>query len=90
MSKLSFKEFMKLSEKEKCKKYKDLSDNDKFLARISQPLSPIVIPEEELTKEQKEKIKKMKEDAKTLEEMEKFAEKHIAKLKEMRKNDKRT
>ena len=89
MSKLSFEEFMKLSEKEKCERYKDLSNHDKFLARINQPISPIVIPEDELTEEEKEKIKEMKNDTKSLEEMEKFAEKHIAKLKEMRnKNNK--
>ena len=89
MSKLSFEEFMKLSEKEKCEKYKELSNHDKFLARISQPVTPRIIPEEELTEEEKEKIKEMKNDTKSLEEMEKFAEKHIAKLKEMRnKNSK--
>ena len=85
MSKLSFEEFMKLSEKDKCERYKDLSNYDKFLARINQPITPKIIPEEELTIEKKEKIKKMKNDTKSLEEMEKFAEKHIAKLKEMRK-----
>ena len=90
MTKITIEEFMKLSEKEKCEKYKDLSNHDKFLARISQPLSPRVIPEDELTEEEKEKIKEMKNDTKTLEEMEKFAEKHIAKLKEIRKNKRKS
>ncbi len=85
MSKLSFEEFMKLNEKDKCERYKDLSKHDKFLARISQPITPKIVSQEELTEEEKEKIKKMKNDTKSLEEMEKFAEKHISKLKKMRK-----
>lgn len=85
MSNLSFEEFMKLSEKEKCERYKNLSEHDKFLARINQPITPKVVSEEELSEEEKEKIKIMKNDTKTLEEMEKFAEKHISKLKKMRK-----
>lgn len=36
MSQLSFKEFLKLSEKEKCERYEELSEHHKFLARISQ------------------------------------------------------
>ena len=84
MSKLSLEKFMKLSEKDKCKRYKDLSDHDKFLARISQPITTTIISEEELNEEEMKKIQKMKSDTKTLEEMEKFAEKHISKLKEMR------
>ena len=47
---------MKLSEEEKCKRYKDLSNHDKFLARINQPITPIIIPDNELTKEQLEEV----------------------------------
>jgi len=36
MSEISFEEFLKLSEKEKCIRYKDLSNHDRFLARMSQ------------------------------------------------------
>lgn len=32
---LTFKEFQQLSTKEKCKRYGELSDHDKFLARIT-------------------------------------------------------
>lgn len=38
MSNLSLEEFNKLSEEEKCDRYKELSDHDKFLVRISTPL----------------------------------------------------
>ena len=89
MKKISFEEFMKLNEQEKIEGYKDLSNHDKFLARINQPISPTVISKDELTEEEKEKIKEMKSDTKTLEEMEKEMDKHILKLKEMRKENKK-
>lgn len=38
MHNLTYEEFLKLSSKEKCIRYKDLSDHDKFLARINAPL----------------------------------------------------
>ncbi len=53
MSDLSFKEFQKFTEKEKCEKYKKLNNHDKFLARISQPLRGIVTGKSKVTKEEK-------------------------------------
>lgn len=35
MAKLSFEEFMKLSDKEKCIRYKDMNDYDRFRARVN-------------------------------------------------------
>ena len=52
MSKLTFKEFLKFSEKEKCIRYKDLSEHDKFLARMTRPTK-------ELTEEEKNEIAKL-------------------------------
>lgn len=38
MNKLTLQEFNKLTEKEKVERYKDLSDHDKFLVRLSMPI----------------------------------------------------
>lgn len=38
MAKLSFEEFMKLSDKEKCIRYKDMNDYDRFRARMTEPI----------------------------------------------------
>ena len=53
MDSLSFKEFCKLSEEEKCKQYKNLSNHDKFIARMSQNPSGEVVENEEITEEEK-------------------------------------
>lgn len=53
MDRLSFKEFYKLSEEEKCKQYKNLSNHDKFLARMAQPPGGEVVGYEEVTEEEK-------------------------------------
>ena len=53
MSNLSLKEFNKLTEKEKCEKYKDLSEHDKFLVRISMNPGMEVVGHQEVTKEEK-------------------------------------
>lgn len=53
MSNLPFKEFNKLTEEEKCKKYKDLSDHDKFLARISMNPGVEVIGTSKISEESK-------------------------------------
>lgn len=53
MSNLPFEEFNKLTEKEKCKRYKDLSDHDKFLARISMNPGVEVIGTSEISEEDK-------------------------------------
>ena len=36
---LTFKEFQKLSIKERCERYKEMNDHDRFLARISQDIT---------------------------------------------------
>lgn len=54
MSNLSSKEFNKLTEKEKCGKYKDLSEHDKFLVRISMNPGMKVVGHKEVTKEEQE------------------------------------
>ena len=78
MSKLSFKEFLKLSEKEKCERYEELSEHHKFLARISQNAGARVIPEEEMTEDEREQLRKMRENVET----EEFKEEEI-RFKEM-------
>ena len=77
MSKITITEFMKLSTEEKCKRYEDLSDDDKFLARMTdQSLGGTEITGTfEMTEEDKEDLEKMEK------EMDKF----IIKLKEIRK-----
>ena len=87
MSQLSFKEFLKLSEKEKCERYKELSNHHKFLARISQNSGVEVISYKNLTKEEKELLKKEMEKVKDEEfkkEEEKFNE-MLEKAKKKRK-----
>lgn len=63
MVKISYDEFMKLSDKEKCIRYKDMDDYDRFRARVTQDWGKqIIVGEIEMTKEQKEiNSKKMKE-----------------------------
>ena len=56
MSKLSLKEFNKLSENEKGDRYKELSEHDKFLVRISMPIGGEVIGYRELTEQEKDII----------------------------------
>lgn len=53
MSNLSFKEFNKLTKKEKCERYMDLSDHDKFLVRISMNPGVEVIGTSEISEESK-------------------------------------
>lgn len=53
MSNLSLKEFNKLTEKAKCKRYKDLSEHDKFLVRLSMNPGVEVIGNEAVTEEEK-------------------------------------
>ena len=53
MDSLSFKEFCKLSEEEKCKQYKNLSNHDKFIARMSQNPGGEVVGYEEVTEEER-------------------------------------
>lgn len=53
MSKLSLKEFNKLSDNEKGDRYKELSEHDKFLVRISMPIGGEVIGYRKLTEQEK-------------------------------------
>lgn len=55
MDNLSFKEFCKLPKGEKCKQYKNLSNHDKFLARMSQNPGGEIVGYEEVTEEEKKR-----------------------------------
>jgi len=56
-NKLTFEEFMKLPEKEKGEAYKNLSKEDKFKARLSQPVGGRTIGYVEYTDEERIKNK---------------------------------
>ena len=77
MSKITIEEFMKLSAEEKCKRHEDLSDNDKFLARMTDQS----LGDTEITGT----FEMNEEDKEDLEKMEKEMDKLIIKLKEIRK-----
>lgn len=87
MSQLSFKDFLKLSEKEKSERYEELSEHHKFLARISQNAGARVIPEEEMTEDEREQLRKMRENVET-EEFREREKKFNAMLEEARKKRK--
>ncbi len=87
MSQLSFKEFLKLSEKEKCERYEELSEHHKFLARISQNSGAKVILEEDMTETEREQLKKMREIGET-EEFKKEQKKFDEMLEKARKKRK--
>lgn len=53
MSNLTLKEFYNLTEEEKGERYKDLSNHNKFLARITQPMKAIVVGTSEISEESK-------------------------------------
>ena len=59
MSSLSFEEFNKLSEEEKCKQYKNLSNHDRFLARTAQNPGGEFVGHEEVTEEEKKWAEKL-------------------------------
>lgn len=59
---MKFEEFIKLSENEKVKEYKNLSDHDKFLARISSVEITETIEHSELTSEEKEAARKRRKN----------------------------
>lgn len=91
MSQLSFKEFLKLSEKEKCERYEELSEHHKFLARISQNSGAKVILEEDMTEAEREQLKKMREIGETEEfrEREKRFNAMLEKARKKRKDYKK-
>lgn len=69
MVKLSFEEFMKLNEEDKCIRYKDLTDKDKQRARMTEPMTcGKSVVHIELTEEQKIKGKKMVEQVREIRE----------------------
>lgn len=57
---MKFEEFIKLSEKEKVKQYENLSDHDKFLARISEIQIPETVGYFEFTDEEKEAMQRLR------------------------------
>lgn len=65
MSNLSLEEFCKLSEKEKGIRYKELSDHDRFLVRISMPIKGEVVGFRELTEKEKKEAKEFEEALKS-------------------------
>lgn len=67
MAKLGFEEFIKLSEEDKCTRYKDLTDKNKQRARMTEPMfCGKSIGYIKLTKEQKKKGKAMIEQVRNL------------------------
>lgn len=65
MSKLSLEQFNKLSEKEKGERYKDLSDNDKLMVRLTViPKGSTLVGYKKLTEKQKEEAKEFEEAVK--------------------------
>ena len=52
MSRLTLKEFRKLPKDEKAERFKELSDHDRFLWRISEPVFGEVVAERPLTGEE--------------------------------------
>ncbi len=65
MSNLSLENFNKLSEKEKCDRYKELSEHDKFLARISMPIEGETVGHRDLTEEEKKEAKEFENAVKS-------------------------
>ena len=65
MSNLSLEEFNKFPEKEKRERYKELSDYDKFLVRISTIPSGKTIGYSRLTEQEKKEAKEFEEAVKT-------------------------
>lgn len=55
---MTLDEFKKLSPSEQAEAYKELSDHDKYLARISEPLVPHLVTKSECTPEQYERTHK--------------------------------
>ncbi len=65
MSEISLEDFKKLSNEEQCKRYKDMSDHDKYIFRLTDPapfLNAETIGYVEMTEEEKKEneIKKQK------------------------------
>ena len=56
---MTFEEFMKLPYDERAEAYKTLSDHDRFLVRISEPLKGRTVGYSDVTEEEKEKANKM-------------------------------
>lgn len=66
MSNLSLEEFKQLPEKEKGDRYKELSEHDKFLVRISMPIGGEVMGDNiQLTEKQKKEAKEFEKAVKS-------------------------
>lgn len=59
---MTFEEFMKLPYEERAEAYKTLSDHDRFMVRISEPLKGKTVGYSEVTEEEKEKARMMLEE----------------------------
>lgn len=55
---MTLEEFKKLPPNEQSEAYKELSDQDKYLVRISEPLVPHLVAKSDCTTEQYERIHK--------------------------------
>lgn len=65
MGEISLNEFKKLSNEEQCKRYKDLSNHDKYIFRVTDPapfLNTKIIGYVEMTEEEKEANEKKKKE----------------------------
>lgn len=62
---MTFKEFMKLDEKEKAIQYENLSSHDKYLARINAPIKMVEVEKNDnkLTEKQIQTLKELEEFA---------------------------
>ena len=54
---LTIEEFRLLPDDEKAERYKELSDHDRFIWRISSPLSVKVVTNQEMSKEQRKSVR---------------------------------
>lgn len=55
---MTFEEFKKLPLNEQAEAYKELSDHDKYLARISEPLVPHLVTKSDCSPDEYERIHK--------------------------------
>jgi len=65
MGTISLDDFKKLSDKEKCIRYKDLSNHDKYIFRVTDPspfLSAETVRYKEVTEEEKTKNERKKQE----------------------------
>ncbi len=81
MGKITLEEFKELGKEEQCKRYKDMSNEDKYIFRISDPvpfLNAETVGHMEVTEEQKKMAKDMRSET---------IQKVNNRLKELEKNE---